>query len=145
MSDAPLAVAPGVEIPAADLEFTFSRSGGPGGQNVNKTDTRVQISFDLDGSLALSDDVRARLRVLAGRRLTRDGRIVMACDRHREQARNLEEVRERLASLIRTALVPPVFRKRTRPSRASRERRLDEKKRRGAVKRDRGRAGQEQA
>ena len=143
MTDAPLAVAPGVEIPAADLEYTFSRSGGPGGQNVNKTDTRVQVSFDLEGSRALPDDVRARVRALAGRRLTRDGRVVMACDRHREQGRNLAEVRERLATLVRRALDPPPVRKRTRPTRASRERRLDEKKRRGTTKRGRARVGEE--
>ncbi len=140
MTDTPLAVAPGVEIPADDLEYTFSRSGGPGGQNVNRTDTRVQVSFDLDRTRALPDDVRARVRALAGRRLTRDGRVVLACDRHREQGRNLAEVRERLAALVRSALAPPRIRRRTRPTRASQERRLERKRQRAALKRGRGRA-----
>ena len=143
MTGDPLPVVPGVEIPAADLEYAFSRSGGPGGQNVNKTDTRVQVSFDLENCRALADDVRARLRILAGRRLTRDGRLVLACDRHREQARNLAEVRERLAALVRRALEPPTPRRRTRPTRASRERRLEGKKRRGTTKRERGWVGEE--
>ncbi|MBN1336908.1 MAG: aminoacyl-tRNA hydrolase [Deltaproteobacteria bacterium] len=143
MSDAPLFVAPGVEIPATELEFSFSRSSGPGGQNVQKNDTRVHLSFDLDRSQALADDVRVRLRTLAGRRVTRDGRLVLTCDRHREQGRNLAEVRERLAALVRAALDPPRVRHRTRPTRASRERRLEEKRQRAALKRTRGQNGVE--
>ena len=109
--------------------MSFVRASGPGGQNVNKVATAVQLRFDLAGSRVLDADVKARLRALSGRRLTAEGAILIVARNHRTQERNREEARERLADLIRRALPPPQPRKSTRPTRASRERRLERKAR----------------
>jgi ribosome-associated protein len=138
-----LPIADDLAIPGADLAVATSRSGGPGGQNVNKTETRVQLSFDLDGCSVLAEGVKARLRAASPGRLTRDGRLVLACDVHRERLQNLAEVRRRLAALIRAALTPPRPRRPTRPPASAERARVEGKKRHGALKRQRGRPDEE--
>src|ERR1700754_5226222 len=135
-------VTPNIVIPDGDYALAFVRGSGPGGQNVNKVASAVQLRFDLDGTAALTDAVKSRLRALAGRRLTDDGAILIIARNHRTQEQNRCEAGERLSDLIRTALVPPKPRKKTKPTRASKERRLESKTRtqrtkglRGKVKR----------
>ena len=132
-----LEIRPNLVIPAADLRVRFTRSSGPGGQNVNKVATRATLRFDLAGSEALPAAVKARLAALAPGRVTRLGELLLSSDRHRDQGRNLAECRRRLASLIRQALVPPKVRRPTRPKRAAVARRLTEKRQQGARKRER--------
>jgi ribosome-associated protein len=123
-----------VSIDEAELEESFIRASGPGGQNVNKLSSAVQLRFDVRHSPSLPDGVRARLERLAGRRLTREGVLVITAQRHRTQERNRADARERLIELIREAATPPVPRRPTRPTRASKERRIESKKRRAAIK-----------
>jgi ribosome-associated protein len=130
-----------VTIPAAELEFTATRASGPGGQHVNTSDTRVQLRWNVVGSGALTDLQRQRVLAALASRLTTGGDLILACDTHRSQRRNRDEVGARLAALLRTALVPPRPRRPTRPTASSRQKRLDQKRRHGAVKRTRGRAG----
>ena len=132
-----LRVSPRVLLQESELEEVFVRAPGPGGQNVNKVASAVQLRFDVAGSPSLPEDVRERLRRLAGRRLTSAGVLVIEAHRHRTQLRNREEARERLFELIRRASVAPKPRKATKPSAAARERRLREKRARGEVKRAR--------
>jgi ribosome-associated protein len=117
-----------------EIDERFIRASGPGGQNVNKLSTAVQLRFDVRRSPSLRDDVRARLERLAGRRLTRDGILVITAQRHRTQERNRQDARDRLIELIRQASVAPVKRRRTKPTKASREQRLEGKKRRATIK-----------
>jgi ribosome-associated protein len=124
-----------ISIDERELEESFIRSSGPGGQNVNKLATAVQLRFDVRHSPSLPNDVRARLETLAGRRLTRDGVLVITAQRHRTQERNRQDALDRLIELIRQAAVRPVPRRPTRPTKGSRERRIESKKRRGGVKR----------
>ena len=123
----PLAVAAGIEIPDHELSVSFLRASGPGGQNVNKVASAVQLRYDLEGSRALGEDIKARLRALSGRRLTAEGAILITARNHRTQERNRREAGERLADLIRRALIAPKVRRPTRPTRAARERRLEHK------------------
>lgn len=133
----PLRVTARVEIPADELSWRFTRSSGPGGQNVNKTSTRVELSFDVHTSRAFGDTLRARAIERLASRL-RDGVITVVASDERSQARNRDLARERLAQTLRIAIAPPPkVRLKTRPSRGSVERRLTAKKRRGDLKRDR--------
>jgi ribosome-associated protein len=127
-----------ISVDDRELEERFVRASGPGGQNVNKVSTAVELRFDVERSASLPEGVRVRLRRLAGRRLSDEGILVMRADRFRTQERNREDARERLAELIRQATIAPKRRVPTRPSRASKERRRDDKKKRGRVKRLRG-------
>ena len=117
-----------------ELRFSFVRASGPGGQNVNKVSSAVQLRFNV-ASPSLRPEVRERLTRLAGKRLTRDGDLLIDARRHRSQEMNREDAVARLTELIRQAAVRPTPRRVTRPSRGARQRRLDNKKRRGAIKR----------
>jgi ribosome-associated protein len=123
-----------IAIDEREIEESFVRSSGPGGQNVNKLSTAVQLRFDVRHSPSLPYDVRERLERLAGSRLTNDGVLVIIAQRHRTQARNRQDALNRLVDLIRQAAIVPVKRRPTRPTRASRERRIEGKKRRAGVK-----------
>ncbi|MBX3477026.1 MAG: aminoacyl-tRNA hydrolase [Brevundimonas sp.] len=128
-----------IAVPEEELEFRFYRAGGPGGQNVNKVATAVQMRFDARGSPSLSEPVKARLLKLAGSRATADGVILINAVRFRTQERNRADAVERLQALLDKAAVAPTFRVPTRPTRASKERRLEAKSRRSGVKSGRGR------
>lgn len=125
----PLRIDDRVVIPPADLSFAAVRSSGPGGQNVNKVSSKVELRFDLPGTSALGPAVKARLRALAGKRIDADGRILLVSQRTRDQTRNRQDALDKLAALIREALVPPTPRRPTRPTRGSRVRRLENKRR----------------
>ncbi|MBY0320458.1 MAG: aminoacyl-tRNA hydrolase [Reyranella sp.] len=131
---APIWISGALAIDPAEIEESFVRAAGPGGQHVNKTSTAVQLRFDVRHSPSLPDDVRQRLERLAGRRLTREGVLVLVAQGERSQKRNREEALERLVELVRAAARPPTPRKKTKPTKASKRRRLDDKKRHGAVK-----------
>jgi ribosome-associated protein len=126
-----------IAIDDREIQERFIRASGPGGQNVNKVATAVELRFDVRRSPALVGDVRARLEKLAGRRLTSGGVLVISAQRHRTQARNRADALDRLVALIRRAAVAPVARRPTRPTQAARRRRIETKKHRSDVKRRR--------
>jgi len=125
----------GVSVPEAELEVRAVRSSGPGGQSVNTTDSKVELRWDVASSTALSEQQRARLLERLGSRLTSDGVLILTGSEHKSQHRNRAAVLARFRSIVGEALAPPRQRRRTRPTRASKQRRLDQKRRRGETKR----------
>lgn len=128
-----------IVLDESEIAERFVRSSGPGGQHVNKVATAVQLRFDLKNSRSITDEVRARLARLAGKRVTAEGVLILEARRFRSREKNRRDARERLLALIRKAAEPERPRKKTRPSRESRERRLEAKLRRGRTKTERGR------
>lgn len=135
----------GISLDENELQWSFVRSSGPGGQNVNKVSTAVQLRFDAARSASLPEEVRVRLLRLAGRRVAGEGVVVIEARRHRSQEQNRRDALDRLVDLIRKASRQPKPRRKTKPTAASRRRRLERKRRRGEVKRRRGpvRGGEE--
>lgn len=127
-------------IPSSELRESFVRSTGPGGQNVNKLSTKVELRWTPGTSSALSESQREYLLQRLAKRLTESGELIVSCDEHRTQGRNRDEAHDKLALLVRQALVRPKKRRATRPSRASVKRRLDSKKRRSSIKKNRSKA-----
>ena len=123
-----------IAIDEGEIHEDFVRASGPGGQNVNKVSSAVQLRFDVAHSPSLPEEVRRRLTRLAGRRMTRDGVLIIEARRHRNQEQNRQDARERLVQLVRQAARPPVPRRTTKPTRASRERRLKAKRHRSQAK-----------
>jgi ribosome-associated protein len=134
-----LSVTPHIVIPDSELVERFMRADGPGGQHVNRTESAVELRFDVAQSASLPDAVRARLLARRDRRLTAEGILIIQARRFRDQARNRDDARDRLVEAIRVATVAPKKRVATRPTRASKERRLVGKQKRAQVKRTRGR------
>ncbi len=132
-----------ISIDESELEFDFIRTSGPGGQNVNKVASGVQLRFDVRTSPSLPEDVRQRLESLAGKRLTVDGILVIDARRFRTQERNRQDAVERFVNLVSKAAEVPTPRKKTKPTQASKMRRLDEKRKRGEIKRMRKGVGEE--
>jgi ribosome-associated protein len=137
-------ITPTLAIDESEIEERFVRASGPGGQNVNKVASAVELRFDAARSPALAPDVLQRLRAIAGGRMTDEGVLVIDARRHRTQHQNREDARNRLAALIREALVRPKKRRRTRPTAASKARRITSKRHRSDVKRRRGRISGEE-
>ncbi len=130
-------ISPSIQIDERELQFDFVRASGPGGQNVNKVATAVQLRFDIVHSPALASDVKGRLIRSAGKRVNADGVLLIEARRFRTQEANREDAIQRFVELLRRSLVPPKPRRKTRPTAASREKRLQGKKRKGEVKRTR--------
>jgi ribosome-associated protein len=130
---------PELVIPAEELVLSSARSGGPGGQNVNKVESKVVLRYDVRRSRSLTEEQRMLLMERLAGRLTREGELVLHSSRHREQRRNAEAARERLLGILQEAMTPRVPRKETRPKRSARENRLQAKRARAAVKRTRAR------
>jgi ribosome-associated protein len=138
----PLRITDTLSIADGELDERFVRASGPGGQNVNKVSTAVELRFNVLAS-ALPDDVRMRLIALAGKRINQEGVLLIDSREHRTQAQNREAARARLAALIQAATVRPKKRRKTKPSKAAKEKRIDSKKKRGQIKAGRGRVGED--
>jgi len=132
-----LAVTPELSIPRAELQYRASRAGGPGGQHVNTSSTRIELLWDLRNSLAVTDEQRARLRLKLAARLDSDGMVRVVASDRRSQGQNRAAADERLAALVKHALHIPKKRRPTKPTRAAKEKRLSEKKHRSEIKRER--------
>ncbi len=127
-------ITPSLKISESELQIDFTRASGPGGQNVNKVATAVQLRFDVRASSALPEEVKARLIHLAGKRITSEGVLLIEAKRFRTQEQNREDAIQRFVELVRKSLVKPKARKRTKPTQVSKEERLKEKKKRGEIK-----------
>jgi ribosome-associated protein len=139
----PIEITAHISIPDEELEWKFIRASGPGGQNVNKVSSAVQLRFLLPLNTSLPVSARNRLRAIAGQKLVDDGSILFSARSERSQEQNRRAAAGRLAALIRTAMIEPKIRRKTRPTKGSQERRIETKKRRGATKSQRGRQGWE--
>jgi ribosome-associated protein len=135
----PIEITPRLSIPDDDVVVVFARSGGSGGQNVNKVSSKVQLRFFLEQSTVLRDDVKARMRAAYPGRLTDDGAFLVVSEKTRDQKKNLDDACEKLAALIRAVLIAPKPRTKTKPTKGSVRRRLGDKKSQGEKKRGRGR------
>jgi len=131
------------DIPEHELEFTFARSSGPGGQNVNKTETKATLRWAVASSSSLPADVRARFLRAFATRITTQGELVLSSQRHRDRLRNVDDCLEKLAAMLRKAATPPRKRRPTRPSRGAVERRITAKKRQSSAKRERRRPSED--
>jgi ribosome-associated protein len=134
-------ITPYISIAEEELQESFLRAGGPGGQNVNKVETAVQLRFNVANSPSLPDWLKQRVRGVAGRKLTADGVLVLVAQAHRSQERNREEAKERLVEILAKAAERQAPRRATRPTKASKVRRLDEKGNRAGIKKMRGKVG----
>ncbi len=132
--DEPLDIGRGVEIPSSEIDMSFSRSGGPGGQHVNKTETRVTLRFDVANSPSLPEEIRAKLLKRLASRLTNDGELLISADKHRERPKNLSEARRRMREIMAAALVEQKKRTKTRPGKGAKRRRLADKKKQSEKK-----------
>ncbi len=132
-----IAITPSISLDEAEIQESFVRASGPGGQNVNKVETAVQLRFDVRGSPSLPEDVRSRLIHMAGQQVSDDGVLLIRASRFRTQERNRQDVLNRLIALIQAAAKPPKPRRPTRPTLASRQRRLESKRRQSALKSER--------
>jgi ribosome-associated protein len=139
-----LEITPTIALDESELTEEFVRATGPGGQNVNKVATAVQLRFDAAHSPSLPDDVRARLTRLAGQRMTEDGMLLIIAKRYRTQVQNRADAREQLSELIRKATIRPKLRRKTKPTFASQQQRIESKQRRGAIKRTRRSTSQDE-
>ena len=130
----PLVISSNITLPASDLEWSAVRAGGPGGQNVNKVSSKVELTFDFESTVALPDAAKTRLRTLAKNAMDAEGRILVTSQKTRDQAKNLADARDKLKELVLKALVVPKVRKPTKPTRGSKARRVATKKKVGAKK-----------
>jgi ribosome-associated protein len=138
-----IVVTDAISIPESELSWSFVRSGGPGGQNVNKVASKAVMRWDVAASPSLPDDVKQRLRTRQANRITTEGELVLTSQRYRDQERNKEDCVEKVREIVRAALFVPKTRKKKKPTRASKERRLKEKRHRSATKSDRRKPGGE--